>query len=259
MSEDLQLGIHENITYEEYDSIPAYRSHDLTASIRCPYSWKHKKAMTQTPALLEGRVQHTVFLEHQNFDAEFVIQPNIDRRTKAGKAEYQSFMDTVGDRTAISRDLYDTCMERRNVVQTFVPGKEDSVELTIVFMWHDQPFKCRLDWYSKPFVWDLKTCRDASPRGFRGAINSFNYHMQAALYVDACKSVGLPAEGFKFLAQEKAHPYPFAVYTMSAEALEYGRARNEQALSMLLECKAKDEYQPYNLVGEQTIEITDLY
>ena len=83
--------------------------------------------------------------------------------------------------------------------------------------------------------------------------------MQAALYVDACKSVGLPAEGFKLLAQEKAHPYPFAVYTMSAEALEYGRARNEQALSMLLECKAKDEYQPYNLVGEQIIEITDLY
>jgi hypothetical protein len=41
--------------------------------------------------------------------------------------------------------------------------------------------------------------------------------------------------------------------------LEYGRARNEQALSMLLECKAKDEYQPYNLAGEQIIEITDLY
>jgi len=255
----MKPGIYEDIPYEEYAEIPAFRSHDLTAVIKCPYSWKHQKAMVQTPALLEGRVQHTVFLELHKFDDEFVIQPKIDRRTKAGKEEYEDFMSTVGERTAITQDMFDTCIERRDVVKDYVPKADDRAELTLVFEWHGHPFKCRLDWYDNERVWDLKTCRDASPRGFRGAINSFNYHMQAALYVEGCRASGLRADGFNFLAQEKAHPYPFGVYTLSDEALEYARARNEQALELLLKCKEQDDFKPYNLEGVQVVELSDLY
>ena len=43
---EFKQGIYEDLTYDEYDSIPAYRSHDLTAVIRCPYSWKNKPKMT---------------------------------------------------------------------------------------------------------------------------------------------------------------------------------------------------------------------
>ena len=68
----MKPGIYEDIPYEEYAEIPAFRSHDLTAVIKCPYSWKNRKEMVQTPALLEGRVQHTVFLEHHKFDEEFI-------------------------------------------------------------------------------------------------------------------------------------------------------------------------------------------
>ena len=255
----MKPGIYEDIPYEEYAEIPAFRSHDLTAVIKCPYSWKHQKAMVQTPALLEGRVQHTVFLELHKFDDEFVIQPKIDRRTKVGKEEYEDFMATVGERTAITQDMFDTCIERRDVVKDYVPKAVDRAELTLVFEWHGHPFKCRLDWYDNERVWDLKTCRDASPRGFRGAINSFNYHMQAALYVEGCRASGLRADGFNFLAQEKAHPYPFGVYTLSDEALEYARARNEQALELLLKCKEQDDFKPYNLEGVQVVELSDLY
>jgi hypothetical protein len=91
-----EVGIYDDIPYEQYAEIPAFRSHDLTSVIKCPYSWKNKKDMVQTPALLEGRVQHTVFLEHHKFDEEFVIQPKIDRRTKAGREEYEDFMASVG-------------------------------------------------------------------------------------------------------------------------------------------------------------------
>ena len=83
--------------------------------------------------------------------------------------------------------------------------------------------------------------------------------MQAALYVDGCILSGLKAHGFNFLAQEKAHPYPFVVYNLSEEALEYARARNEQALDLLLKCKDKDDFKPYNLDGVQVVDITDLY
>ena len=189
-----------------------------------------------------------------------MIQPNIDRRTKAGKEAYEDFLGGVGSRTPITQDLYETCMERRKIVQDLIPNKSnDKTELTVCYMFHGQKFKSRFDWYDGQHVWDLKTCRDASPRGFRQAINNFKYHMQAALYVDACKAVGLPVDGFSFLAQEKAHPYPYVVYTMSSEALEYGRAKNEQALHRLLEAEKNDDYKPYNLEGPQIIELGDLY
>ena len=48
----MKPGIYEDIPYEEYAEIPAFRSHDLTAVIKCPYSWKNRKEMVQTPALL---------------------------------------------------------------------------------------------------------------------------------------------------------------------------------------------------------------
>ena len=249
---EFKVGIYEDIPYEEYAEIPAFRSHDLTSVIKCPYSWKNKKDTVQTPALLEGRVQHTVFLEHHKFGEEFVIQPKIDRRTKTGKEEYENFMNTIGNRTAITQEL----LILHGIISMM---KTDKVEHTLVFEWHGHPFKCRMDWYDNEYVWDLKTCRDASPRGFRNAINSFNYHMQAALYVDACRELGLTAKGFNFLAQEKQDPYPYVIYTLSDEALVYARKRNEQALDLLLRCKDKDDFKPYNVEGIQTVELSDLY
>jgi len=256
---EFKVGVYEDIPYEEYASIPAYRSHDLTTVIRCPYKWKHELPMKESPALIEGRLQHTLFLEIDKFDDEFVIEPNVDRRTKAGKEEYEDFKASIGDRSPVKQDMYDVCMERRSIVEEYVPRETDKVELTLCFHWRSHPFKARMDWYDGENVWDLKTARDASPRGFKSAINNFNYHMQAALYLDAAKALGMTANQFMFLAQEKAHPYPFAVYTLSEEAIDYGIARNEQALKTIIDCKDRDDYKPFNVSGIQTVELSDLY
>ena len=62
----------------------------------------------------------------------------------------------------------------------------------------------KLDWHTGTDVWDYKSCRDASPRGFRSAINTFRYHQQAAYYLAGCRAVGLPTEKFLFLGSRKA-------------------------------------------------------
>tara|TARA_R100001079_G_scaffold106341_1_gene74395 strand:+ start:8433 stop:9206 length:774 start_codon:yes stop_codon:yes gene_type:complete len=256
---EFEVGIYEKVPYEEYAAIEAYRSHDLTAASKCAFTWKNEGPVKETPALIEGRVQHTVFLELDKFDQEFVIEPNVDRRTKAGKEEYEDFKASIGDRTPIKQDMFDVCMERRGVVLDYVPRETDKVELTMCFYWHNHPFKARIDWHDGQYVWDLKTARDASPRGFKSAVNNFNYYMQAALYLDACRALNMRADGFKFLAQEKNHPYPFVVYECTSEVIAYGQARNEQALQLILDCKDKDEYPPYNLSGVQEIVLGDMY
>ena len=239
-------GCYEGLSFSEYQSIRAWRSHDLMTLSKCAYTWQNQKEMQETPALLEGRVQHTVFLEHHKFFEEFAIQPDVDRRTKAGKAEYALWLEDLGDKTAIKQDMYDACMERRKVVEDFVPGADDQVELTVCFEWHGHPCKSRFDWYTGEDVWDLKTCRDASPRGFKGAINSFRYFQQAAFYLTAARSLGMTANGFWFLAQEKMHPYPFSVYTLSDEAIEYGNIKNEQALALGIDVANGAIARPFN-------------
>jgi hypothetical protein len=73
---DFKPGIYEDLDYPTYAGITvdgqrAWRSHDLTSLIKCPFTWKNAKAYDESPALLEGRVQHTVFLEHHKFHDEF--------------------------------------------------------------------------------------------------------------------------------------------------------------------------------------------
>ena len=251
-------GVFEGLSYEEYAEIEAWRSHDLTTIIADPYTWKNQKAIVQTPALLEGRVQHTVFLELDKFNDEFVIEPKFDRRTKAGKDEYEDFMSSVGDRTPIKQELFDVCMDRREVVLDHVPSDDDKVELTLCFMWNGKKCKARLDWYDGSNIWDLKTCRDASPRGFTAAIRNFRYYQQAAFYLMGCKILGMEAEQFFFLAQQKAHPYPYLIYTLSDEAVTYGDAKNEQAMQIAEECGRKGKWLPFNHGGIVTVDATQL-
>ena len=255
---DFKPGLYEDLDYETYASIPAWRSHDLTTIARCPFTWKNQRPTNESPALLEGRVQHTVFLEHHKFDDEFVILPKFDRRTKDGRADYEDFMANIGNRTAITQDMYDNCMLRREVVADYIPKETDQVEVTLVFEWHGHPFKARMDWYDGQRIWDLKTCRDASPRGFLAAINNFRYYQQASYYIQACRAAGLPTEKFYFLAQEKAHPYPYAVYTLDDEAIAYGDSRNEQAMAQLLRCQQEDNFKPFGLDSEVEFKLGDL-
>ena len=101
---EFKVGVYEDIPFEDYNEIPAYRASDLKDAAKCMYTWKNRKGFVSSPALLEGSVQHNVFLEFHNFDKDFVIQPPIDRRTKVGKAEYEDFLATAGNRTVITQD-----------------------------------------------------------------------------------------------------------------------------------------------------------
>ena len=229
--------IYKNLPFSEYQKIEAWRSHDLMTLAQCGFRWANQSSLHETPALLEGRVQHTVFLELDSFNGEFIIEPDLNRRTKVGKEQYAEWAETIGDRTPIKRALYETCMERRAAIEHLVPKPEHDVELTVVFDWLDQKCKSRFDWHDGECVLDLKTCRDASPRGFRRSISTFRYYQQAAFYLTAARAAGLRADRFWFLAQEKAHPFPHQWYTLSGAAIEYGDQQNEQALALGLDIR----------------------
>jgi len=146
---DFKEGIYEDLDYPTYDSIPAWRSHDLTSIAKCPFTWKNR-TFNNSPALLEGRVQHTVFLEHHKFFDEFAIEPPVDKRTKAGKAEYAEWLEDLGDKTPCKQDMYDICMERREVVSEIYPQAGGPVRAAalLVFEWSALQRQARLAYWN---------------------------------------------------------------------------------------------------------------
>ena len=253
-------GVYEDMPFEEYNKIDAIRSHDLTSIIKDPYTWKYEtKPDSEASFFVEGRLQHCLFLEPHVFNDEFVVAPNIDRRTKVGKEEYAEFMETSGTRTVITQAMYDECQARVEVLDALTPKEGDRTELTIVFDYYGHKCKSRLDMLAGSTIIDLKTCRSASPRSFIQSVRSYGYHQQGAFYLTAGQCAGLDVDKFQFLAIQKAQPYPYVVYELTPESIAYGVAQNQQAIDLMMHCKEHDIYTPYNLHNKIVpIELHDL-
>ena len=253
-------GVYEDMPFEEYNKIDAIRSHDLTSIIKDPYTWKYEtKPDSEASFFVEGRLQHCLFLEPHVFNDEFVVAPNIDRRTKVGKEEYAEFMETSGTRTVITQAMYDECQARVEVLDALTPKEGDRTELTIVFAYYGHKCKSRLDMLSNNTIIDLKTCRSASPRSFIQSVRSYGYYQQGAFYLTAGQCAGLDVDKFQFLAIQKAQPYPYVVYELTPESIAYGVAQNQQAIDLMMHCKEHDIYTPYNLHNKIVpIELHDL-
>jgi len=257
----VEEGIYMDMPFGQYNDLDAIRSHDLTSFIKDPYTWKNEvKPDKEASFFVEGRLQHCLFLEPHVFHDEFVVSPQVDRRTKVGKEAYEDFMGSVKGRSVVTQDLYDACQARVEVLDAFKPQKQDKTELSIVFDYYGNLCKARFDMLQNNVIIDLKTCRDASPKGFKQAIRNFGYFQQAAFYLDAAASAGLnEVDRFQFLAIQKQQPYPYAVYELSPEAIEYGRSLNEKAIEQMLKCEKTGIYTPFNLHNRIVeVHLTDL-
>ena len=95
---------------------------------------------------------------------------------------------------------------------------------------------------------DLKTCRDASPSGWRRDATDFKYYLQAAFYTDAAKYHFGPDREiqFIFVAVESTAPYAVGVYDCSDGTLKQGRREYTNALSDLLFCRQNDSWPGYD-------------
>lgn len=97
------------------------------------------------------------------------------------------------------------------------------------------PSESRLGEPSRVAV-DLKTARDASPKGFTKAVAEHGYDVQRAWYLDALKwATGETAE-MVFVAVEKEPPYLVGVHQLPLVWTEMGEAKARRAREVYREC-----------------------
>lgn len=209
-----------------------------------------------TPALRLGTAIHAAVLEPMRFKQEYVVAPRVDRRTKEGKETWAAFEAecAAAGATPISADDFKTCMsisERLNRhPAASVLFRSGSPELSM--WWEDADTgvlcKCRPDWLIDGVaVIDVKSTQDASAAGFARSVANYEYHMQAAWYLDgvrACLGNDAP-QAFIFAAFEKDAPHAVAFYNADAEMIEIGRREYRRRLAIYAACKRSDVWPGY--------------
>ena len=246
-----------------YHAHPAVSKSHLDLVARSPlhywarYLDPHRVPQEPTAAMAIGSAVHTHVLELDQWDLQYAVAPSgIDRRTKAGKAEWDAFQSELGSRTAISRDDADLVMQiGRSVLKhpaaaylLGLPGKAETTH-----MWDDEisglQCKCRPDWLLNDgsIIVDLKTTEDASPNEFQKSIAKWRYHVQAAWYLDGIeKATGKRPEQFIFIVVEKKAPFACAVYVADPQMVEIGAQTARADLDKLNVCKAADHWPGYS-------------
>ena len=246
----------------DYHAHPAISKSHLDQVARSPlhywarYLDPNRVIPEPTPAMAIGSAVHTHVLELDQWDARYVSAPDgIDRRTKAGKAEWEAFTTAATGRTVLPKADADLVMRMAHSVFSHpaaamllaLPGKAETTH-----MWTDESTglqcKCRPDWLTDDgrLLVDLKTTEDAG-RGFAKSIAQWRYHVQAAWYLDGVEqSTGTRPEQFLFVCVEKKAPYAVAVYAADAEMIAAGAQTAARDLDVLATCKAANAWPGYS-------------
>lgn len=244
----------------EYNEAEGIRRSDLWKMEESPERFRYflDHPPEQTPAMVFGSATHKAFLEPDDFGNEYVKAPNVDRRTKAGKEEWEAFQAANAGKTILSTDDVDTISEMEialrgcPLAKKLIFGKGQS---EVPIFWTDkqtgEKCKAKMDrvvtYRRRKYIVDYKTTMTADTFRFNSEIWKRGYYMQAGMYAEGLKTAlklrKLP--GFLFVAQEKKPPYSVNVIEVSEEVMNAGLAKFHSLLEKYNQCKVLDQYPGY--------------
>lgn len=97
--------------------------------------------------------------------------------------------------------------------------------------------RARIDRLLPGAIVDVKSCKDASPRGFARAAATYGYSRQNPYYGDAVEALTGERPPFFFIAFEKSAPYTVNVFELEEPFVRMGAEQNRADLAALAECR----------------------
>lgn len=257
-------GIYPDIPHDDYHSHPAISKSGLD---RIEQSPAHYRAYLSgedkdTDALRFGRLCHMAILEPERFGIDAVVAPAINRCTKAGKVEWDKWQKLHLGCEIIKDDAEAETLRRiqESVLSHKTAGQLLSYQgqAEVSAFWTDVETgiacRCRPDKVlGGGVIVDLKSARNASPRGFAKAVADHRYHVQQAFYLDGFTLAGGYADTFIFVAFEKKPPFAVCCHQLQPEDLEAGRAAYHRNLETLARCRTENVWPAY---ADDIVQIT---
>ncbi|MBR4874145.1 MAG: PD-(D/E)XK nuclease-like domain-containing protein [Clostridia bacterium] len=244
------------MTEREYRSNPSISRSDLWKMHESPEKFLYYREHPQepTPALIFGQVVHKLLLQPESFDEEFALLPDVDRRTKEGKAAYSAFLEASVGKTTVGAEMYDTARSmvekalQVELVRTLLSGKKE-----VPFFWADDVTgiycKCRVDCITEIgdqiIIVDYKSCTDASNDSFMKDAVKYGYTLQAAMYSDGVERNKGKRPVFVFIAQEKTEPFSVNIFQADERFVQYGQDIFREYMGLLRYCTDTGDWYGY--------------
>lgn len=244
------------MTEQEYRRAEGVNKSTLWNLMRSPAHYKYylENQREDTAAYKFGRAVHAAILTPSAYKRDFAVIPaDIDRRTKAGKEEYELFMRAHEGQELLSAEDAETVKE---IVAAFKRNK-DAVKLLSrtkrekPIFWTDDngiKCKCRIDAYKAGMILDLKTAADAETGNFSREALRYGYDVQAAHYLDAYQHTesAIRPEWY-FIVIEKTEPYAINILKADIGFLDYGYIRRQELIEKLKACQDQKAYPDYGI------------
>jgi len=235
--------------------------------------YRDKVWMPPTDAMKIGLLAEHLLIESSKWEDKFIMSPDINRRTNAGKEEYSKFIEQADlqGKTIINTDMLakaDAMVEVAMMNPMIVELLKYKTRTQKKLFWREH-----VEWngndYFIPMIGytdfeysntelisiDVKTCRDASNDKFGRDVGNMWYYGQMGVY-----SMGYHKTEYKFpkmmwVVMETTEPYGSNVIELSQRDLDYAKAEVKALLVKFVQCleeKRFDEDYKFFLRPEQT-------
>lgn len=170
-----------------------------------------------------GSLIHCLIMYPSKFNDQFIIAPNVDRRTKDGKATWEEFISKSNGKIVVTEDELEEAKQiTDNVLSNWKINntvKEcTSFEQEFKYDISGLPFRGFVDGVNAGnYILEIKTMSDASPSNVTREFYNRKYHIQAGLYNLVHK---LPV---KYLIVETNAPYNSMLVDVADEYIEKGQ------------------------------------
>lgn len=236
---------------KEYRAFPALNQ---SAAKKLLVSPAHYQAYINTPqeetkALRFGTFVHAAILEPHTLNDLYATAPDVDKRTKEGKAAWAEFATLNEGKTIL--DAEESALGHLVASHAKMALKHHKVAFGLTeAMYHVDyngiPLKAAIDGVSGDYLWDIKTTDDASAAGMLKAIRNYRYNLQAYWYRLVYElATGHRPLGFRFLFVEKEPPFATAVCEVGPELMSWAIADFEKALTLYRDCTASGIWPAY--------------
>ena len=264
----------EKMSNDEYHACPEFSSSQLKDMNRSAAHFyvnsisKEAKKEAST-AMNFGTLVHTMFLEPEQFENEFVIAPKFDRRTKAGKEEAAAWEQANEGKMLVSEEDVGNANRMATNLRTLSIYKEMQNNYGMPeasFFFTDPIFglnlRTRPDWHIAPckaflngLIIDLKTTDDARPMAFSRTCANFSYDLSSSMYREGFQAYYQTEDKppFIFLVAERNTPFNVKQYKASDLFLSVGDVRYSKSKEQLAESLLINEWDGYSK------ELEDIY
>ena len=252
----------------EYRQAEGISRSELFAINKTPLHFKYKQdhQKEDTDSLRFGRAAHKMVLEPDDFFNVIAVAPEVNKRTKAGKEEWELFCQSNAGKDFITTAEFDVIKDMAAAIQAdptaraLLNGIHEKE-----FFWTDdltgEKCKCRPDclteFNGEKFIVDYKTTDSCEDGHFERSCRKYGYKFQAGMYTEGVFQNEFEQYRFAFVAQEKKPPYAVRCYICTPEFVAQGYDKFRELIGIYHNCKESGNWYGYEGPENMTTELLE--